>query len=360
MSVKMFNLSPVCPAAFCLSDFDYVLPQECIALYPNPDRSAARLMRIDRQTGTVEHGIFRDLAGILARGDVLVLNDTKVIPARLYGKKTTGGQVETFLLRRSGENRWNALLRPGRRAKKGTVLTYGANDLSIRATVLDDAQTDSCERLLEFEAGVSWEDLKRVGHVPLPPYINRPDEAGDRESYQTVFADQEGAVAAPTAGLHFDRPLLDALRKKGVEIVYVTLHVGYGTFQTIQSENLAEHRMHQEAFELSVEAAEKINSAKAASRRVIACGTTVVRTLESCAGENGRLSARRGQTGLFIYPPYSFKAVDGMITNFHLPKSSLLLLVAAFLGKDKMFAAYDEAVRRRYQFYSYGDAMFIA
>ncbi|MFA6600318.1 MAG: tRNA preQ1(34) S-adenosylmethionine ribosyltransferase-isomerase QueA [Candidatus Omnitrophota bacterium] len=342
-----------------LSDFDYALPKELIALRPAKERAAARLFAVDRKTGEWRHQIFRDLPNFLSAGDVLVLNDTKVIPARLFARKPTGGQVEAFLTKRISERRWNALIRPGRRVRGGMTIYFNRDGVTLQATVLDESTADSGERVLEFAQGTTFDQIKAVGHVPLPPYINRPDEPGDRENYQTVFAREEGAVASPTAGLHFDQGLLDKLRTLGVEIVTVTLHVGYGTFQTILTEDLSKHRMHEEEFEVTEAAAESVNRAKTENRRIIACGTTVVRALETCADESGRVAARRGATRLFITPPYRFKVPSGMITNFHLPKSSLLLLVGAFLGWDKTLSAYREAIRRRYHFYSYGDAMLI-
>ncbi len=342
-----------------LSDFDYVLPDELIAKYPPTDRPSARLLCAERSSGRLTHKVFRDILHELKSGDLLVLNDTKVLPARLFGHKQSGGEVEILLVKQLSEREWQVLLRPGRRVRKGMVLTLGGNGIEIQACVLDDAKDGTAGRIVEFLDDSFRKHLETIGHMPLPPYIAREDEEGDKEWYQTVFARRDGACAAPTAGLHFDRELLAKLEGIGVEIVYVTLHVGYGTFQTIQAENLDEHKMFEEEFELSPEAASKINEAKLAGRRVIACGTTVVRTLESSAVKKGEVKPQRGATRLFVYPPYEFKIVDGLITNFHLPKSSLLLLVGAFLGYDKMRAAYDEAVRERYKFYSYGDAMLI-
>jgi S-adenosylmethionine:tRNA ribosyltransferase-isomerase len=342
-----------------LSDFDYSLPEELIALYPPKDRPSARLLCVERGNGNVSHGHFSDITGSLRKGDLLVLNDTKVIPARLFARKTTGGKVEAFLLRRLEGNRWKVMLRPGKRVRQGMKLSFGENGCVVTAEVADDGGPDSCERVLEFSENLSLDELKKIGHVPLPPYLHRPDESGDREDYQTVFARCEGAVAAPTAGLHFDQALLGALAAQGIETAYVTLHVGYGTFQTIVSEDLSGHRMSEEEFELSEDAAGKINAARRDGRRIIACGTTSVRVLESCAEGDGFVKARKGTTNLFIYPPYRFKIPDGIITNFHLPKSSLILLVAAFLGWDKTREVYEEAIRRRYKFYSYGDAMLI-
>ncbi len=375
-----------------LSDFDFKLPEGRIAVFPPEDRASARLLRVDKQSGTISHHVFRDLPQFLQAGDLLVLNDTKVIPARIFGQKETGGRVEALLLEDLGEGKWEALLRSGGRIKKNSMLAFGENGLRVEAEVLDDARPDSGERLLDFnvgadlrpptgEAGVGphtgghmgpslRQIFKKIGHIPLPPYIDRPDSPIDRKMYQTVFAEKEGAVASPTAGLHFDEKLLDKIRAKGIEIAFVTLHVSYGTFQPIAVENLAEHKMFEERFEITAETAGQINRALSEKRRIIACGTTVVRVLESaCRGavpapgtQGGGtlpLQPMKGRTRLFIYPPYEFKIVQGLITNFHLPKSSLLLLVSAFLGRQKLLNAYDEAIREGYRFYSYGDAMVI-
>lgn len=343
-----------------LSDFDYALPAELVAAFPPEDRPSARLLKADRRTGALSHHVFRDIENFLVPGDVLVLNNTKVLPARVFGTRQTGGQVEALFLKQTDKRVWKVLLRPGGRIKQGAVLTLGENGEGVRVRVLDDPQPDSGERLIAFEEADGKEVLKKIGHIPLPPYIDRPDTAVDRNLYQTVFAEKEGAVAAPTAGLHFDKPLLERLKKKGVEIVYVTLHTSYGTFQPLGQEQLDKNELFEEEYEITEEAAEKINRAKKEKRRVIACGTTSIRTLESALSPAGELKPGKGETRIFIYPPYSFKMADGLITNFHLPKSSLMLLVAAFLdGREKLLKAYEEAVREKYKFYSYGDAMVI-
>ncbi|MBI3313012.1 MAG: tRNA preQ1(34) S-adenosylmethionine ribosyltransferase-isomerase QueA [Candidatus Omnitrophica bacterium] len=342
-----------------LSDFDYSLPKEMIAAYPPEDRPSARLLHVNRESGKFAHHTFRDITDFLQAGDLLVLNNTKVLPARIFGKKETGGGVEGLLLKDLGGGKWKALLRPGGRVKKNTVLSFGQNGTSLSAEVLEDSPNNSGERVLQFSGEKIHEKLKAIGHIPLPPYIDREDTEIDREFYQTVFAEKDGAVASPTAGLHFDQGLLEAINKKGIETVCVTLHTGYGTFQPVTSENLSEHRMFEEEFEITEEAAGRINQAKQDNRRIIACGTTSVRALESAAGPDGKIIPQKNATRLFVYPPYEFKMVQGLITNFHLPKSSLLLLVAAFLGHDKMLKAYSEAIRKKYRFYSYGDAMVI-
>lgn len=342
-----------------LSDYDFDLPAGLIAQYPAKDRTSARLLFASLKGG-YSHYTFRDISRLLVKGDVLVLNDTKVIPARLKGLKDTGAQVEVFLLKEESDGLWEALVKPSGRIKKGSFISLGNRD-SLRAEVLDDPRKDSGVRRIRFPGGAEtrkavWE----VGHIPLPPYICRDDNAEDREYYQTVYAQKEGAVAAPTAGLHFDEKLLDELRSNGIEIVYVTLHTGYGTFQPVQTENLTDHRMFYEDYEIGAETARAVTKAKSEGRRIIACGTTVVRALESAAEDNGPgLIIGRGSTNLFVYPPYRFKIISGLITNFHLPKSSLLMLVAAFLGYERLKAAYEEAVKKEYRFYSYGDAMFI-
>ena len=346
-------------AAVTLKDFDYELPPELIASRPLADRAAAKLLTIDRKTGTFSHHLFRNIPDFLSPGDLLVLNDTKVIPARIFGCKRTGGKVEALLLKEEKYGQWEVLLRPGGRIKKGSVLQFGENGVRLEAEVLDDARPDSAGRSLRFSPSAVKEMLERIGHMPLPPYINRPDTEADKTDYQTIFARNPGAVASPTAGLHFDAALLDALVQKGIEIVTVTLHVGYGTFQSITCEDLSLHQMFEEEFEITESAAEKINRALSENRRIVACGTTCVRTLESAVERDGRVRPQKSKTRLFIYPPYEFKVVRGLITNFHLPKSSLLLLAAAFLGPEKLFKAYREAIRKRYRFYSYGDAMVI-
>ena len=343
-----------------LSDFDYELPRELIAAYPPQDRPSAKLLFAERQTGKLSHHIFRDITSFLKKGDVLVLNNTKVVPARIFGQKATGGKIEIFLLEETEkENTWSVLLRPGGRVRKGAMLSMGSNGTSLEAEVLDDPRKDSGERFVKFNGTSIREKLEQIGHIPLPPYIDRPDTEVDREMYQTVFAEKEGAVASPTAGLHFDKALLETLKQQGVEIVFVTLHVSYGTFQPLACENLAEQRMHEERFEVSEAAAKQINRAVEEGRRIIACGTTSVRTLESAAGPDGKITAQQRKTRLFIYPPYSFKVVKGIITNFHLPKTSLLCLISAFMGHENLIRAYQEAIAAGYHFFSYGDAMLI-
>ncbi len=343
-----------------LSDFNYELPSELIAAFPPEDRASARLLKIDRRSGKFSNDTFRDIPDFLNPGDVLVLNNTKVIPARVFGVRQSGGKVEALFLKRAEKNAWRVLLRPGGRIKKDAVITLGENGVSFDARVLDDPQPDSAERLLSFINADTLQVLARIGHIPLPPYIDRPDTAVDRNLYQTVFASQEGAVAAPTAGLHFNQPLLDRVRAKGVEIVEVTLHTSYGTFQPLDHEEVEKNKLFEEDYEISPEAAEALNKAQKEKRRIIACGTTSVRTLESAVQKDGILRPGRASTNIFIYPPYSFKMVRGLITNFHLPKSSLMLLVAAFLeSREKLLDAYKEAIREKYHFYSYGDAMVI-
>jgi S-adenosylmethionine:tRNA ribosyltransferase-isomerase len=339
-----------------LTDFDYALPKELIASYPVPRRSEARLLVLHRETGEREERTFKDLPEYLCPGDLLVLNNTKVLPARLFGKKPTGGRVEVLLLKLKEAGTWEILLRPGGRVKKGARLFFGDNGVTLEGEVLDDPHSGSGVRTIRFEGETIKEKLQHLGRIPLPPYIDRPDEAIDRELYQTVFAEVEGAVASPTAGLHFDETLLEEIRAKGVEICFVTLHVGYGTFQPVESEELSRHQMYEEEFEVSEEARTQIRRALEEKRRIIACGTTVVRTLETVGLD---LEPRKGKTGLFIYPPHRFKMVDALITNFHLPRTTLLMLVSAFAGQELLMRAYEEAIRSRYRFYSYGDAMLI-
>ncbi len=347
-----------------LEQFDYPLPKEKIALYPLVDRAAAKMLVTDRKSDSFEHKTFRDLPQLLKSGDVLVLNNTRVIPARIFGHRMTGSKVEILLLKKveSGPDfsAWEVLLKPSGKIRKGEVFEAGQNDFWIQVKVLNDAPQNDGRRLLRFETGDFEGFLKKAGHMPLPPYIHRDDEISDREQYQTVYAEKEGSVAAPTAGLHFDAALLEEIKKNGVKIVEVTLDVGYGTFQLMMAERVAEHRMAKEAYEISETAAQAINKAKEEGRRVIACGTTSVRALESSAWEDGKIHAGRVETDLFIYPPYPFKIVDALITNFHFPKTSLLVLVSAFLGYDKMTAAYKTALENNYRFASYGDGMFIS
>lgn len=351
--------SAECRMPLSLSDYDFNLPKELIAAYPPADRPSARLLCLDRGTGALQEKTFRDITQFLKAGDVLVLNNTKVLPARIFGTKKTGGSVEALLLKEKANQVWETLLRPGKRVKKGVVLTFAEKGLSVEAEVLDDGQQDSGIRTLRFLSPDAKGILLQIGHIPLPPYLDRPDSEIDREMYQTVFARREGAVASPTAGLHFDNALLEAIAAKGIEIVYVTLHTSYGTFQPISDEVFEKNELFREAYEIPSESAAVLNKAMAEGRRVIACGTTSVRALESAASGKGKIEAKAGETKIFIYPPYSFKIIGGLITNFHLPKSSLLLLVSAFSGKENLDKAYQKAIAEKYRFYSYGDAMLI-
>lgn len=336
-------------------DFYYDLPKELIAQDPIDDRSGSRLMVMDRETGEISHHIFRELPGFLKPGDCLVINDTKVIPARLHGvKEDTGAHVEVLLLKRLENDTWETLVRPGRKVRPGAHLNFG--DGLLRAEVTDIV--DDGNRLIRFQYdGIFEEVLDRLGEMPLPPYITH--KLKDKNRYQTVYAKHDGSAAAPTAGLHFTDALLEEIQKMGVEIVRVTLHVGLGTFRPVKVDDVENHHMHSEFYMISAQAAEKINAAKAAGRRIISVGTTSTRTLESAADENGFVRETSGWTDIFIYPGYRFKCVDALITNFHLPESTLLMLVSAFSDKEKIMNAYSEAVKERYRFFSFGDAMFI-
>ncbi len=333
-----------------LSDFYYELPKELIAKYPVEPRDACRLMVLDRKTQKIEHRIFRDIIDYLHEGDLLVLNDTKVIPARLQGKKETGAKIEVFLLRPITENRWEVLIKNIKRLKPGQKIIFG-EDFSAKLV----EKFEEGKALVEFEGKDINTLIKKYGHIPLPPYIEREDEEKDKDYYQTVFARKEGAVASPTAGLHFTNELLEKLEKKGVKKAFVTLHVGLGTFRPIQTEDITKHKMHEEYYYIPEETLKLIQETKEKGKSVVAVGTTVVRTLETYA-QTGKTE---GFSDIFIYPPYQFKMVDRLITNFHLPKSTLLLLVSAFAGKEFIFKAYEEAVREKYRFFSYGDAMLI-
>lgn len=341
-----------------LSDFDYTLPKELIAQTALLKRTDARLLVLDRPGGKVEHQTFGAIIDYCKPGDVLVLNDTKVLPARIFGKRKSGGRIEILLLKRE-ETIWEALIKPCGRVRKGEQLQL-AEDVTIR--VIDFPVRHSGIRHLQFETQEDPQKiLERIGRIPLPPYIDRDDTPVDRELYQTVFAKRPGAVASPTAGLHFDEELLERIKARGVEILFITLHVSYGTFQPVASEDLSEHRMYEEYFEIANETAERINFAKADGRPIIACGTTVVRALESAAINSvpSEVESKEGRTKLFIYPPYEFKIVDSMITNFHLPRTTLFMLVSAFAGHDLLVRTYREAIEKCYRFYSYGDAMLI-
>ena len=340
------------------SDFDYELPKELIAQYPAAARDESRLLVLRRSDGSIEHRTFSDVAEYLECGDVLVLNESEVIPARLLGvKEGTGGRVEMFLLRRLEEDRWEALIRPGARVREGTVLEFGEGRLRARvAGLLSDGKR-------EVELVVSGDieqALGELGRVPLPPYIDREPEEIDRERYQTVYARVKGAVAAPTAGLHFTEESLRAIEGGGVSVARLVLHVGLGTFRPVGVEDPAEHVMDEERYEVSPDAAARINDARRAGGRIVAVGTTCVRVLETVSDDSGVVVPGEGATRLFIRPPHHFRAVDLLVTNFHLPCSTLLMLVSALAGREKVLAAYEEAIRERYRFYSYGDAMLIA
>ncbi|MFR3530680.1 MAG: tRNA preQ1(34) S-adenosylmethionine ribosyltransferase-isomerase QueA [Lachnospiraceae bacterium] len=337
------------------SDFYYELPQELIAQDPLEDRSSSRLLHLDRRTGEISHGTFQDILTYLKPGDCLVINDTKVIPARLFGRKEdTGAVIELLLLKRRENDVWETLVKPGKKAKVGTKLIFG--DGILCGEILDVVEEGN--RLIQFQyEGIFEEILDQLGEMPLPPYITH--KLKDKNRYQTVYAKHEGSAAAPTAGLHFTPELLQRVKEMGVKIAHVTLHVGLGTFRPVKVEDVAEHHMHSEFYVVEQEQAALVNETKRNGGRVICVGTTSCRTLESATDEEGKLQAGSGWTEIFIYPGYQFKIMDGLITNFHLPESTLLMLVSAFAGKEKIMAAYKEAVRERYRFFSFGDAMMI-
>ena len=338
---------------FKKSDFYYNLPEELIAQTPATPRDSSRLLVYDRATDAVEHKIFRDITDYLKAGDVLVVNDTKVLPARLYAHTQNGGAVEVLLLKRQNIDTWEVLVKPGKKCTPGKKLIV-SDELSLTV----QSVTDSGERIVKFEyAGVFEEILDKVGSMPLPPYIK--EKLKDKNRYQTVYAKFDGSSAAPTAGLHFTPELLQKIRNMGVEIVEVLLHVGLGTFRPVKEDIITDHKMHSEYFEVSAEAAERINAAKRDGRRIIAVGTTSVRTLESATNSNGEVIPQKGNTQIFIYPPYKFKCVDALITNFHLPESTLIMLVAAMTGREQILNVYNTAVVEKYRFFSFGDAMFI-
>lgn len=340
-----------------ISEFDFELPEGLIAQEPSKDRDRSRLMVVDRKSGLIEHRLFFEIIDYLKPGDLLVINDTKVIPARLMGVKGTGGRAEVFLLEKDDkeENNWECLV-GGKRIRPGVMIEFDDN---LKGEVLEEVGDGRFK--IRFHSDRPFEKvLEEVGQVPLPPYIKRGEgQEADKERYQTVFADKKGAVAAPTAGLHFTEALLEKIKEKGIDIATVTLHVGPGTFLPVRVENIEEHRMLPERYEISTASAEKINRAKAEGRRVIAVGSTSMRTLEAAAEDNGFVKEGRGRTSIFIYPGYSFKMVDALVTNFHLPKSTLIMLVSAFAGRELIFKAYREAIEQKYRFYSYGDAMMI-
>lgn len=340
------------------SDFDYELPPELIAQEPLKERDMSRLMTLDRKTGQTGHLLFHDLPRLLRPGDCLVLNDSRVMPARLYGnKEKTGGHIEFVLLNRREGDVWEVLLRPGRMAHPGSRFVFGGG--LLHAEILEIVEGGN--RLVRFEyEGNFFSLLEKIGEMPLPHYIKRPLTPDEKDSYQTVYAKEPGSAAAPTAGLHFTPELLEKIRGMGVSTAFVTLHVGIGTFRPVKVEDITQHVMHTEHYEMSAETAETINRAKQNRGRIIAVGTTSCRTLETVAKEDGTVAAAEGWTGIFIYPGYRFKILDGLITNFHLPESTLIMLVSAFAGREHILAAYAEAIRERYRFFSFGDAMFIS
>ena len=336
-------------------DFYYDLPPELIAQTPIARRDASRLLTLNKETGETEHHHFYDLPSFLRPGDCLVLNDSRVLPARLIGHRVpTGGACEVVLLIDRGENTWECLVRPGKKLREGAVISFGEGELTGQiAQVLDNGN-----RLIRFSyEGIFLEILERLGKMPLPPYIK--EELQDSERYQTVYSKEIGSAAAPTAGLHFTPELLEKIQAMGVAVCYVTLHVGLGTFRPVKAEEITDHQMHSEYCVISDETAQIINRTKAAGGRVICVGTTSCRTIESFAAEDGTMTERSGWTNIFIYPGYRFKVLDGLVTNFHLPESTLIMLVSALAGREHVLAAYEEAVREKYRFFSFGDAMFI-
>ncbi|MBR6148567.1 MAG: tRNA preQ1(34) S-adenosylmethionine ribosyltransferase-isomerase QueA [Lachnospiraceae bacterium] len=337
------------------SDFYYELPQELIAQDPLEDRSSSRLMVLNKNNGRVSHKRFSDITEYLRKGDCLVLNNTKVIPARLLGvKEDTGAAVEVFLLKRLDANTWETLVKPGKKLKPGARVVFG--DGLLRCEIKEVVQEGN--RIVSFEYDGIWEEvLDKLGEMPLPPYITH--KLQDKNRYQTVYAKFEGSAAAPTAGLHFTKELLKQIEDMGVDIAYVTLHVGLGTFRPVKVDDVTEHHMHSEYYIVDQDAADKINRAKASGNRVICVGTTSCRTIESAADENGHIEPIQGDTSIFIYPGYKFKLLDCLITNFHLPESTLIMLVSALAGRENVLNAYKEAVKERYRFFSFGDAMFI-
>ena len=336
-------------------DFSFELPQELIAQDPLKDRSSSRLLVLDKRTGEVSHHVFRDIIDYLNPGDCLVINDTKVIPARLIGSKVgTDAKIEILLLKRKSDQVWETLVKPGKKAKPGAKISFGEGLLV--GEVIDIVEEGN--RLVKFSyEGIFEEILDQLGQMPLPPYITHQLE--DKNRYQTVYAKNSGSAAAPTAGLHFTPELLEQIKEKGVDVVSVTLHVGLGTFRPVKAENILDHHMHSEFYRIEEEEAAKINRAKEKGGRIICVGTTSCRTVESAADENGRVKAGSGWTDIFIYPGYRFKILDCLITNFHLPESTLLMLVSALAGREHILAAYEEAVKEKYRFFSFGDAMFI-
>lgn len=341
-----------------VSDFDYNLPSELIAQYPAAQRDAARMMVLNRRSGEIAHTNFKNILGFIEEGDLLVFNETRVLPARLFGKRVkTGGKLEALLLEEKEPGTWEALVRPGRHARQGEEVIFG--DV-LRAVVGE--RTASGGRFIKFlikDQQEFWEQVYKIGEVPLPPYIKRPAEEMDKDRYQTVYARSLGSAAAPTAGLHFTEEILAQLKGKGVQFAFVILHVGLGTFRPVHVQKLEEHQMHAEFWKLNQANADLINKAKREGRRIIAVGTTSVRLLESVAGDDGTVQAGEGWTNIFIYPGFHFRVIDGLVTNFHLPSSTLLMLVCAFAGYNNVMSAYRKAVEKEYRFFSYGDAMLI-
>ena len=338
-----------------IKDFYYDLPQELIAQTPLKDRTASRLMVLDRKSGTIDHKHFYDITDYLNPGDCLVMNNTRVIPARLYGvKEGSGGKIEFLLLKRIDINTWEVILRPGKKAKTGSRFVFG--DGLLKAEVIE--VRDDGNRIVRFEYEGIWEELlDRLGEMPLPPYIKEKLE--DKNRYQTVYSKIEGSAAAPTAGLHFTEELLEKLRQKGIKTAFVTLHVGLGTFRPVSVDNIEEHKMHTEFYQVSKETADIINQTRKDGGRIVCVGTTSVRTLESSSKDDGTVVAGSGDTSIFIYPGYKFKTVDALITNFHLPESTLLMLISALYDRDSIMKAYNEAITEKYRFFSFGDAMII-
>ena len=338
-----------------VKDFDFYLPEEQIAQDPLENRSDSRLMVLNRKSGEIEHKIFKDITAYLKKGDCLVINNTKVLPARLIGvKEETGAKIELLLLKRRENDIWETLVKPGRKARKGAKISFG--DGILTGEIMDEVEEGN--RLIQFSyEGIFEEILDQLGQMPLPPYITH--QLKDKNRYQTVYAKEEGSAAAPTAGLHFTKELLKEIEDMGVTIAHVTLHVGLGTFRPVKVENVLEHHMHSEFYCIEESEAKKINDTKKNGGRVIAVGTTSTRTLESATDENGILQAKSGNTEIFIYPGYKFKMIDGLITNFHLPQSTLLMLVSAFSTRENILHAYEEAVKEGYRFFSFGDAMFL-
>ncbi|MDG5470927.1 tRNA preQ1(34) S-adenosylmethionine ribosyltransferase-isomerase QueA [Jeotgalibacillus sp. ET6] len=338
-----------------IHDFDFHLPEELIAQVPLQDRTSSRLMVLDKKTGSISHESFRSIENYLQKGDCLVLNDTKVLPARLIGEKeNTGAAIELLLLKQMDGDQWETLAKPAKRLKVGTTVVFGNGQLKAVCTAIGEQGS----RIMEFTyEGIFYELLDQLGDMPLPPYIK--EKLNDRDRYQTVFAKERGSAAAPTAGLHFTDELLETLKRKGVNIAFITLHVGLGTFRPVSVDSIEEHDMHSEYYQLSEETAQTLNAVRSSGGKIVTVGTTSTRTLETIADSTGLFQASSGWTNIFIYPGYTFKAVDALLTNFHLPKSTLIMLVSALAGQDQTLAAYEEAVKEKYRFFSFGDAMLI-